>query len=143
MIQHPIQHVEVAAGQTEVKEVVANENILLQTLGFDLAVDHPHLYVVNNCQRFKFSKELARASYFMATNSLHLTTFCLRIPPKIVACVCINLASKWSNYQIKMSTEEKEWFSYVDPTITHDMLTTLTDEFLAIHEKSPCRRPST
>ena len=51
------------------------------------------------------SKELAQTSYFMATNSLHLTTMCLRYPPTIVACVCIHLACKWSKYEIPISGE--------------------------------------
>ena len=41
----------------------------------------------------------------MATNSLHLTTMCLRYPPTIVACVCIHLACKWSKYEIPISGE--------------------------------------
>ncbi len=32
--------------------------------------------------------------------SLHLTTFCLQYSPPIVACVCIHLACKWSNWEI-------------------------------------------
>lgn len=31
-------------------ELVMNENILLQTLGFDLAVDHPHTHIIKCCQ---------------------------------------------------------------------------------------------
>ncbi len=30
--------------------MVTNENILLQTLGFDVAIDHPHTHVVRCCQ---------------------------------------------------------------------------------------------
>ena len=57
------------------------------------------------------SKELAQTSYFMATNSLHLTTMCLRYPPTIVACVCIHLACKWSKYEIPISGEVLYCFS--------------------------------
>ncbi|KAK8732615.1 hypothetical protein OTU49_006843, partial [Cherax quadricarinatus] len=32
------------------QELVVNENILLQTLGFDVAIDHPHTHVVKCCQ---------------------------------------------------------------------------------------------
>ena len=68
-----------------------NENILLQTLGFDVAIDHPHTHVVRCCQLVKASKELAQASYYLATNSLHLTTMCLRYSSTVVACFCIHL----------------------------------------------------
>jgi len=30
----------------QAQELVSNENILLQTLGFDVAIDHPHTHVV-------------------------------------------------------------------------------------------------
>merc|ERR1719187_2502667 len=112
------------------QELVVNENILLQTLGFDVAIDHPHTHVVKCCHLVKASKELAQTSYFMATNSLHLTTMCLRYPPTIVACVCIHLACIWSKYQIPVSGEGKDWWLYVDPEATLDQLKRLTDEFL-------------
>jgi cyclin T len=36
----------------QAQELVFNENILLQTLGFDVAIDHPHTHVVKACQLF-------------------------------------------------------------------------------------------
>ncbi|XP_078064093.1 uncharacterized protein LOC144490159 [Mustelus asterias] len=75
----------------------------------------------------------------MATNSLHLTTFCLQYPPPVVACVCIHLACKWSNWEIPVSTDGKNWWEYVDPTVTLELLDGLTHEFLQILEKTPNR----
>merc|ERR1712012_1395970 len=123
----------------QAQELVTNENILLQTLGFDVAIDHPHTHVVKCCQLVKASKELAQTSYFMATNSLHLTTMCLRYPPTVVACVCIHLACVWSKYKIPVSAENKPWYSYVDNNANMDQIETLTREFLAIFEKCPSR----
>lgn len=37
----------------QAQDLVFNENILLQTLGFDVAVDHPHTHVVKTCQLVK------------------------------------------------------------------------------------------
>jgi len=127
------------AYQEQAQELVTNENILLQTLGFDVAIDHPHTHVVKCCQLVKAAKELAQTSYFMATNSLHLTTMCLRHPPTIVACVCIHLACKWSKYRIPLSAQGREWFSYIDAEATNDLLERLTEEFLAIFDKCPSR----
>lgn len=44
--------------------------------------------------------------------------------------------------QIAQSTEGKQWFHYVDETVTMDLLKKLTDEFIAIYEKSPARLKS-
>lgn len=34
-------------------DLVFNENVLLQTLGFDVAIDHPHTHVVKTCHLVK------------------------------------------------------------------------------------------
>ena len=44
--------------------------------------------------------DLAKLSYFMATESLHLTTFCLQYKPSIVAAVCVHIACKWAKYEV-------------------------------------------
>ncbi|XP_075231038.1 cyclin T [Lycorma delicatula] len=121
------------------QDLVVNENVLLQTLGFDVAIDHPHTHVVQCCRLVKASKDLAQTSYFMASNSLHLTTMCLQYKPTLVACFCIHLAIKWSNWQIPESSEGRPWFWYVDQTVTQEALEQLTAEFLVIFDKCPSR----
>ncbi|XP_028033693.1 cyclin-T isoform X2 [Bombyx mandarina] len=125
--------------QEQAQDLVFNENVLLQTLGFDVAIDHPHTHVVRTCHLVKATKDLAQTSYFMASNSLHLTTMCLQYKPTVVACFCIHLASKWSNWVIPQSYEGRHWFSYVDKTVTMELLEKLTGEFLLIFEKCPSR----
>eukprot|EP00064_Thunnus_orientalis_P008375 superscaffoldBa00000992_g8398 len=102
----------------QAQELVILESIVLQTLA---------------------SKDLAQTSYFMATNSLHLTTFCLQYKPTVIACVCIHLACKWSNWEIPVSTDGKHWWEYVDSSVTLELLDELTHEFLQILEKTPSR----
>ncbi|KAK7066772.1 Cyclin-T2 [Halocaridina rubra] len=121
------------------QELVVNENILLQTLGFDVAIDHPHSHVVRGCQLVRAAKDLAQTSYFMATSSLHMTTMCLQYKPTVVACVCIYIVCTWSHYEIQSQSEGKDWFWYVDKTVTHELLETLATEFLAILDKFPSR----
>ncbi|XP_015111636.1 cyclin-T2 [Diachasma alloeum] len=123
----------------QAQDLVFNENVLLQTLGFDVAIDHPHTHVVRCCQLVKASKDLAQTSYFMASNSLHLTTMCLQYKPTVVACFCIHLACKWSNWEIPQSNEGKHWFWYVDRTVTSELLQQLTVEFLHIFDRCPSR----
>lgn len=71
--------------------------------------------------------------------SLHLTTMCIQYKPTVVACFCILVACKWSNWEIPLSNEKKEWFKYVDPTVTAELLQQLTEEFLVIFEACPSR----
>uniref|UniRef100_A0AAV2LH44 Uncharacterized protein n=1 Tax=Knipowitschia caucasica TaxID=637954 RepID=A0AAV2LH44_KNICA len=71
--------------------------------------------------------------------SLHLTTFCLQYRPTIVACVCIHLACKWSNWEIPVSTDGKHWWEYVDRNVDLQLLDDLTHEFLQILERTPSK----
>ncbi|XP_075927797.1 uncharacterized protein LOC116948649 [Petromyzon marinus] len=121
------------------QDLIMLETMLLQTLGFDVTVVHPHTHVVKCSQLVRASKDLAHTSYFMATNSLHLTTLCLRYPPSVVACVCIHLACKWSSWEIPMSSDGQPWWAYVDTSVTLQLLDELTQQFLDIMEKSPNR----
>ncbi|KAK3544030.1 hypothetical protein QTP70_035040 [Hemibagrus guttatus] len=123
----------------QAQELVILETIVLQTLGFEITIEHPHTDVVKCSQLVRASKDLAQTSYFMATNSLHLTTFCLQYRPTIIACVCIHLACKWSNWEIPVSTDSKHWWEYVDSSVTLELLDELTHEFLQILEKTPSK----
>lgn len=118
----------------------------------------PHLNVTN-CTLFLVSRELRQTCYFMASNSLHLTTMCLKYRPTVVAAFCIYIACKWSRWevssaktsslwlwnlrnlfiQIPDSSEGKSWYSYVDENVTPDVLKKLTDEYLQILERSPSK----
>jgi len=102
---------------------------MLQTLGFDIGIEHPHTFVVKCCQLVRgklerhsipirliemiptASKDLAQASYVMATNSLHLTTMCLQYRPTVVACVCIHLVCKWSSWTVSTDDKKVLWFT--------------------------------
>uniref|UniRef100_A0A665V6N6 Cyclin-T1 n=2 Tax=Echeneis naucrates TaxID=173247 RepID=A0A665V6N6_ECHNA len=137
--QEPSPDVRSDAYLQQAQDLVILESIILQTLAFEITIDHPHTHVVKCTQLVRASKDLAQTSYFMATNSLHLTTFCLQYSPPIVACVCIHLACKWSNWEIPVSTDGKHWWEYVDPTVTLELLDELTHEFLQILEKTPSR----
>ncbi|CAB1336667.1 unnamed protein product [Coregonus sp. 'balchen'] len=137
--QDPSPDVRSDAYLQQAQDLVILESIILQTLAFEITIDHPHTHVVKCTQLVRASKDLAQTSYFMATNSLHLTTFCLQHSPPIVACVCIHLACKWSNWEIPVSTDSKHWWEYVDNTVTLELLDELTHEFLQILEKTPSR----
>nr|XP_057906639.1 cyclin-T1 isoform X1 [Doryrhamphus excisus] len=140
--QEPSPDVRSDAYLQQAQDLVILESIILQTLAFEITIDHPHTHVVKCTQLVRVvsaSKDLAQTSYFMATNSLHLTTFCLQYSPPVVACVCIHLACKWSNWEIPVSTDGKHWWEYVDPTVTLKLLDELTHEFLQILEKTPSR----
>ncbi|KAM8946951.1 cyclin-T2-like [Pelodytes ibericus] len=121
----------------QAQELVILETILLQTLGFEITIEHPHTDIVKCTELVRASKDLAQTSRFLATNILHLTTFCLQYKPAVIACMCIHLACKWSNWEIPVSTDGKPWWEHMDQSVTLELLGELTHEFLQIVEKSP------
>ncbi|XP_039298783.1 cyclin-T1-like isoform X2 [Nilaparvata lugens] len=135
------QHLDTKSEQYQelAQDLVVNEDLLLQTLGFDVAIDHPRTHVVRCCELVNAREDLAQTSYFMASNILHLTTMCLQYKPTLVACFCIHLASRWSNCEIPESNEGRPWFYYVDSSVTQEALERLTSEFLIIFDKCHSR----
>lgn len=123
----------------QAQELVQNELVLLQTLGFEISVDHPHTHVVKSTQQVKASRDLSQMAYFMATNSLHLTTFCLLYKPTVVAAMCIHLSCKWSDNEVPLSSEGKRYWEYMDSSITETFLNQIVNEFLKILNHCPSR----
>ncbi|KRX53831.1 Cyclin-T2 [Trichinella sp. T9] len=93
----------------EAQKIITFENILLQTLGFDINVVHPHAHVVRCCQLIKAPKDLAHSAYFFATDSLHWSTFCLRYRPAVVACICIHLACSWAKWEFSSVLRDSDF----------------------------------
>jgi len=105
-----------------VELLVEHELIMLQTFGFDISIDHPHTHVIRATQFIRAPRELSQVAYFMATNSLYLTTFCLEMRSEIVAATCIYLAFAWSEFEVGLSSDGRRWWSYLDKDLTEDTL---------------------
>ena len=74
--------------QEKAQELVTNENILLQTLGFDVAIDHPHTHVVRCCQVRQIMK--------ISADSCHQKTK-LVLNSYLVNYFNVNHTLNWSN----------------------------------------------
>lgn len=120
------------------QELIANENLLLQTLGFELIIYHPHTSVITCGDMVNAPKMVTKLAYELATNSLHFTTMCLKYKPTTVACICLHMAFKRFSLSIPRSKEGKDWWNYLDPNIKFDTIDDTTKEFVAIIEK--CRK---
>jgi len=96
--------------------LVLLESIILQTIGFDLQVDLPHTTVIQNMNVIASgNNRLVETAYWIATDILHLTNWCIRYDVKILACVCINLACVWAAHEIPRSACTTDpWFKAKD-----------------------------
>jgi len=117
------------------EEIVAFESCLLQTLGFNVLVNHAHTVIIKTCQMIKAPRDLAEAAYLTATNSLILTNFCVKFSCEKVACFCIYLACKWTQLIIPTSSEGMQWYQYVKHDIVEQELEDISKEYLSIFDK--------
>lgn len=123
------------------ENIFFNEDVMLQTLGFEIDIEHPHTHIIKCLKMINADKneDISRTSYLLATQMTHLTTFSLHFKPSLIACVAIYTALKWTNWKIPPSDQGKEWYSYVDPSVTVAMMDELVLVFLDIYRKSQCR----
>lgn len=78
----------------ELKEqILVCERILLQTLDFDLTVEHAYRPLLAYVKSIKGSRDLAQVAWNFINDSLR-TTIALQYPPRCVAAAAVFLASK-------------------------------------------------
>lgn len=121
------------------EDLLQNEGILLQTLGFNLNPEFPQKHLARICDFVHAPAELTKVSDFLASNSLHLTKLSLQYKPTVIACFSFDLACRWCRWKIPLSDEGKPWFSYVDKSVTSQLMDTMIDQFLKIYEISPTK----
>uniref|UniRef100_F1LEF2 Cyclin-T1.1 n=1 Tax=Ascaris suum TaxID=6253 RepID=F1LEF2_ASCSU len=81
--------------------IVTLENVILQTIAFDLSVDIPHTFVLNHMQNFaRGSRKISEIAYWFASDMLHMTNWGVRFPARSIACVCIHLACLWAQFEV-------------------------------------------
>ena len=100
-------------GEDPLKEVMTYERILLQTIKFDLQVDHPYGYLVKYAKSLKGNQEQIRAMVQMAwtfINDSFCTTLCLQWEPEIIAIALMYLTSKLSKLEITDWIDKKDNF---------------------------------
>jgi hypothetical protein len=110
------------------EEVMTLESILLQTMKFDLQVEHPYGFLVKYAKCLIGEKARIEKVLQMSWNFLNdslSTTLCLEWEPEIIAVATIHLASKLSKFKVAVwlgrEPAHKHWWdSYI--VISHDLL---------------------
>jgi len=113
------------------EQVLLHEFLLLQTLGFDLQIDHPYKNLLAVVRSLKADKELAQFAWNFVNDSLR-TTVCLQYPPSVVALACIYLAAK---YRRSILGDGKKWWT--EHSVTLVQLHDIARQILELYENSP------
>lgn len=103
------------------EEILTLERILLQTLRFDLEVEHPYDHLIKYVKHFEVTragvtdeavkKELLQSAWTFLNDSC-CTTVCLQYEPEIVAIAMIYLACKTGMHQITNWKERRPEHQY-------------------------------
>lgn len=68
-----------------------HEQLLLRCIHFNIAVEHPHKYLLNFCNLLKVSSRLCQAALCVVNDSLSLTQLCLEHDPATIAAGALQI----------------------------------------------------
>jgi len=114
------------------EQILANELIVLQTIAFDLTVEHPYKYLLAYVKGIQGNRALAQVAWNFVNDSLR-TTLCLQHRPQLIASAAIFLASKFLKYQIP--TDRKPWWQIMDAKI--EELEMIGNQILDLYDSTP------
>jgi hypothetical protein len=114
-------------GSNPKEELTTHERVLLQTIKFDLQVEHPYARLLKfakqlNGEKAKIEK-LVQMAWTFVNDSL-CTSLCLQWEPQAIAIAFIHLAGKLSKFDLVTATQSKTrswWRQYLDTLDIHDL----------------------
>lgn len=125
------------------EEVMTLESILLQTIKFDLEVDHPYNFLVSYAKSLKGEKLKLQKMVQMAWNFVNdslSTTVCLQWEPEIIAVALIHLASKLSKFKVAdwigRQPSHLRWWDMFISDVTMEILEDICHQVLDLYQQS-------
>ncbi|XP_055596986.1 cyclin-K [Uranotaenia lowii] len=129
-------------GDDPKEEVMTLERILLQTIKFDLQVEHPYSFLVKYAKCLKGDSAKLQKMVQMAWNFVNdslSTTVCLQWEPEIIAVALIYLASKLSKFTvvdwIGKQSEHLKWWDMFVQDVTMDILEDICHQVLDLYQQ--------
>lgn len=114
------------------EELMLLERILLQTIRFDLHVEHPYTFLIQYAKGFKLDKdcmnEIVTNAWTFINDSL-ATTLCLLWEPEVIAIALLYMSFKMARMEEKQQNAEQaklgtdsEWWEVYVRNLTVDMM---------------------
>ena len=132
-------------GDDPKEEVMTLERILLQTIKFDLQVDHPYACLLKFAKQVKADKEKTQKLVQMAwtfINDSLCTTLCLQWEPEIIGMSLMYLATRLAKFEIndwhgKQTGSKLKWWEGLVPDITVELMEDICHKVLDLYSKNP------
>lgn len=126
------------------EEVVTLESILLQTIKFDLEVEHPYNFLLTYAKSLRGDKVKMQKIVQMAWNFVNdslSTTVCLQWEPEIIAVALIHLASKLSKFTVTDWVGRQpchlRWWDMFISDVTMELLEDICHQVLDLYQQQP------
>ncbi|KAK5580153.1 hypothetical protein RB653_000166 [Dictyostelium firmibasis] len=114
-------------------KILQNEHLILTTIAFELAVEHPYKYLLEYMKSIQGSKNLCQVAWNFVNDSLR-TSLCLHYPPDLISYASIYLATRFLNYQL-VTENKKEWWEMLG--IKFEVLEDISKQILDLYEANP------
>lgn len=132
----------VSFGEDPKEEVMTLERILLQTIKFDLQVEHPYSFLVKYAKCLKGDSAKLQKMVQMAWNFVNdslSTTVSLQWEPEIIAVALIYLASKLSKFTVVdwvgKQPEHLKWWDMFVQDVTMEILEDICHQVLDLYQQ--------
>ncbi|XP_019555082.2 cyclin-K [Aedes albopictus] len=129
-------------GDDPKEEVMTLERILLQTIKFDLQVEHPYSFLVKYAKCLKGDSAKLQKMVQMAWNFVNdslSTTVSLQWEPEIIAVALIYLASKLSKFTVAdwagKQPEHLKWWDMFVQDVTMEILEDICHQVLDLYQQ--------
>lgn len=125
------------------EEVMTLERILLQTIKFDLQVEHPYTFLLKYAKCLKGDKNRLQKMVQMAwtfVNDSLCTTLCLQWEPEIIAIALMYLAGKLSKFEVvdwdRRRSEHLRWWDMFVEDMSIDYLEDICHQVLDLYSQT-------
>ncbi|KAI8479980.1 hypothetical protein Bbelb_422790 [Branchiostoma belcheri] len=151
------------------EEVMTLERILLQTIKFDLQVEHPYMYILKYAKSLKEDAQsltldknklhkLVQMAWTFVNDSL-CTTLCLQWEPQIIAIAIMHLAGRLTKFDMLGAVQSnadkpvKNWWDRFEEDVSLELLEDICHQVLDLYSQpqgtstpspppSPASRPA-
>ncbi|XP_034253225.1 cyclin-K isoform X2 [Thrips palmi] len=127
-------------GEDPKEEVMTLERILLQTIKFDLQVEHPYGFLLKYAKSLKGDKaklgKMVQMAWTFVNDSL-CTTLCLQWEPEVIAVALMYLAGKLSKFEVMdwqgRTPKHLRWWDVFVEDVTMDLLEDICHQVLDLY----------
>uniref|UniRef100_UPI00358EDD3D cyclin-K isoform X2 n=1 Tax=Myxine glutinosa TaxID=7769 RepID=UPI00358EDD3D len=125
------------------EEVMVLERILLQTIKFDLQLEHPYQFLLKYAKQLKGDKNklqrLVQMAWTFVNDSL-CTTLCLQWEPEIIGVAVMYLAGRLCKFEIQEWTlrpNHRRWWEQFVQDVPVELLEDICHQVLDLYSQAP------